>query len=132
VRHFLAILAAENGIPQKTVTPALLKRLVEHDWPGNVRELYNLLQRAVAFAPDDLRQLGQISGLSGRPFRPGSQDGSFREARARSVAKFERSYVEEALRRSAGNVTQAARLAGKDRRVFGRLIKRHQVSREPW
>jgi transcriptional regulator of acetoin/glycerol metabolism len=35
------------------------------------------------------------------------------------------------LRRAAGNVTQAARLAGKDRRVFGRLMKRHNIRRDP-
>jgi len=34
------------------------------------------------------------------------------------------------LRRSSGNVTRAAELAGKDRRVFGRLMKRHQVNRD--
>jgi transcriptional regulator of acetoin/glycerol metabolism len=34
------------------------------------------------------------------------------------------------LRRAAGNVTQAARLAGKDRRVFGRLMKRHNIHRD--
>ena len=50
--------------------------------------------------------------------------------RAHAVAAFERNYVEEMLRRAAGNVTRAARLAGKDRRVFGRLMKRHNVQRD--
>jgi two-component system, NtrC family, response regulator GlrR len=60
----------------------------------------------------------------------GPVTGSFREERARVVMAFERGYVEEMLRRAAGNVTRAARLAGKDRRVFGRLMKRHNVMRD--
>jgi transcriptional regulator with GAF, ATPase, and Fis domain len=55
---------------------------------------------------------------------------SFREARALAVTAFERSYIEGMLRQAGGNVTRAADLAGKDRRVFGRLMKRHNIRRD--
>jgi transcriptional regulator with GAF, ATPase, and Fis domain len=45
------------------------------------------------------------------------------------LAAFEKDFLEEMLRRASGNVTQAAQLAGKDRRVFGRMMKRHNVRR---
>ena len=52
---------------------------------------------------------------------------SFREARSIALTYFERQYVEEMLRKCQGNITRAARAAGKDRRVFGRLVKRHKI-----
>jgi DNA-binding NtrC family response regulator len=131
VRHFLEELEPECGGLRKTVAPALLDRLIAHDWPGNVRELYNLLQRAVALAPDEQRQLTHVTGLPVAAAKPAQTEASFRAARAQTLAEFERGYVEEALRRTDGNVTQAARIAGKDRRVFGRLIKRHRVHHAP-
>jgi DNA-binding NtrC family response regulator len=129
-RHFLESLAIEHDVPRKTVPPALMQTLLGYDWPGNVRELHNFLQRAVVFSPGAQIQLTSVADLP-----PAANSGmpagdSFREARASALAAFERRYVEEMLRRAAGNVTRAAHLAGKDRRVFGRLIKRHRIQRD--
>jgi DNA-binding NtrC family response regulator len=130
VRYFLKTLSLEHGTPCKTVAPALMQRLAEYDWPGNVRELYNALQRAIVFSPGTQIRLAQIADLPTSAPSPKLADASFREERARVVADFERNYIEEMLHRAAGNVTRAARLAGKDRRVFGRLMKRHGVQRD--
>ena len=127
-RYFLRTLAVEHGTPRKTLAPALLQKLMEYDWLGNVRELYNVLQRAVVFSPGAQIQLGDLCDVPAAS-APKPASGSFREARARAVAAFERGYIEEMLRRAAGNVTHAALLARKDRRVFGRLMKRHNVQR---
>jgi len=129
-RYFLEMLAVEHGTPRKTLAPALLQKLMEYDWPGNVRELYNALQRAVVFSPGTQVQLAHLCDLLAAAPSPKPANGSFREARALAVAAFERGYIEETLRRAAGNVTRAARLAGQDRRVFGRLMKRHNVQRD--
>jgi transcriptional regulator with GAF, ATPase, and Fis domain len=56
-------------------------------------------------------------------------DGSFRAARARALEAFERTYVETLLHKHNGNVTHSAREAKKDRRAFGRLMKRYQIDR---
>jgi DNA-binding NtrC family response regulator len=40
---------------------------------------------------------------------------------------FERSYLTGLMERCSGNVTQAARVAGKERRDFGRLLKKHRI-----
>jgi two-component system response regulator GlrR len=130
IRHFLETLAVEHGTPRKTLAPALVQRLAEYDWPGNVRELYNVLQRAVVFSQGTHILLTDLRGLPAPISAAKPVNGSFREARAHAVATFEKVYVEEMLRRAAGNVTRAARLAGKDRRVFGRLMKRHNVQRD--
>jgi DNA-binding NtrC family response regulator len=129
-RYFLETLAVEHGTPRKNIAPALLQMLTAYDWPGNVRELYNVLQRAVVFCPGTKIQLADMADLPAAAQSPKPVGGNFREERARAVTSFERNYIEEMLRRAAGNVTQAARLAGKDRRVFGRLMKRHNVRRD--
>jgi two-component system, NtrC family, response regulator GlrR len=129
-RHFLETLAIEHGTPRRHVAPALLRMLTAYDWPGNVRELYNALQRAVVFCPGTKIQLEHMSDLP--PVAPlvKTVGNSFREARALAVTAFERSYIEGMLRQAGGNVTRAADLAGKDRRVFGRLMKRHNIRRD--
>jgi two-component system response regulator GlrR len=45
------------------------------------------------------------------------------------VRSFERDYVVNVLRQSGGNVTQAARIAGKERRAFGKLLKKYGIDR---
>ena len=130
VHYFLEMLAVENGTPRKSFTPALLRNLTAYDWPGNVRELYNVLQRAVVLCPGTQIQPAHMVDLPAAAPAPKPVSDNFREARAVAVATFERRYVEAMLCRAAGNVTRAAQLAGKDRRVFGRLMKRHNVQRD--
>jgi DNA-binding NtrC family response regulator len=127
-RHFLATLAVEHGTERKQIAPNLLSILMAYDWPGNARELYNTLQRAVIFCPGSTIQLEHIANLSAAHSQPANA--TFRDARAHAVNTFERSYIEDMLRQASGNVTLAARLAGKDRRVFGRLMKRHNITRD--
>ena len=54
----------------------------------------------------------------------------FQSAKAEAVRMFERDYVLLALRQAGGNVTHAARLAGKERRAFGKLLKKHGIDRQ--
>ena len=56
-------------------------------------------------------------------------DEGFRKAKARVIADFERAYVAELLRRSHGNVSLAARLSGKERSRFGKLLKKYALNR---
>ncbi|MGB3721352.1 MAG: helix-turn-helix domain-containing protein, partial [Pacificimonas sp.] len=51
--HFLA-LAAEEGLPQKSLSASAIERLAAHGWPGNVRELQNIVRRMAALAREDV------------------------------------------------------------------------------
>jgi DNA-binding NtrC family response regulator len=129
-RHFLERFCAEAAVEPRTFTPAALARLSRYWWPGNVRELLNVVQRGAAFAglrilPSDL-PLPIPADEDDED--PGTME-SFRSARARALAVFERGYVERLLRKYDGNVTRAAREAHQDRRAFGRLVKRLGVPR---
>jgi len=124
VNHFLQQL--DPGI---RCSPAALRALVEHDWPGNVRELQNVIHRALVACEGPQIQVHHLNlGFDSGP-EPATKVAGFKMARASAVSTFERSYLIELMRRHRGNVTQAAREAGKDRRALGRLIKKHHLDR---
>jgi two-component system response regulator GlrR len=123
-RHFVNALA-DAGPGPKILSPGAIRKLSAYDWPGNVRELYNVVHRAVVFAADT--QILPCDIATSAPAPPEEARGCFHDARARAIESFERFYVAQLLEKHAGNVTQAAREAGKERRSFGRLVKKYAM-----
>jgi DNA-binding NtrC family response regulator len=125
--YFLDVLSAEYGVSRKTLAPATLRQLSQYQWPGNIRELYNVIQRAFVFVEGPEILPVHIPHV---PAQTTPQNENFRKARTQVIEAFEKSYIEELLRRTNGNVSRAALLAQKDRRVFGRLMKRYGIRRD--
>jgi two-component system response regulator GlrR len=141
--HFLQRLDgdgdAAGGGPRR-LTARALARLRGHSWPGNVRELENVIRRALAAIAADAAEIGEgeidaaLAALSvaeaapaaafDRPARAAAHE-TFRSAKARAIADFERRFIDDLLLRHRGNITQAARAAHKDRRALGRLVKKY-------
>jgi DNA-binding NtrC family response regulator len=117
---------AEAGKAIVGLSPAAVQKLVGHGWPGNVRELENVLRRAVVLS---LHQVIEPSDILLGEF--GEEDAperlSFQDAKARVVSEFERGYLVAVLAAHAGNVTRAAEAAGKDRKSFWELLKKHGI-----
>jgi DNA-binding NtrC family response regulator len=111
----------------RSFSTAALRALARYDWPGNVRELQNVVRRAVVTSESPQIMVAglSLSGPQGGETRCGPA--AFRAARRAAVEGFERRYVEDLLLRHDGNVTRAAREAEKDRRAFGRLIKKYSI-----
>jgi two-component system, NtrC family, response regulator GlrR len=133
----LAAHFAENeqgGRPcvKKAFSPAALRKLESHHWPGNVRELFNVVQRAILYTSGATIMPAGISldGPGAAVPENTSTSKSLRDAKQQMIANFERSSLEELMSRHQGNVTQAAREAGKERRAFGRLLKKYGIHRE--
>ncbi len=125
--HFLTELAAAQERSPRTLTPGALRILGEHQWPGNVRELRNVIQQAVVFSSGPQILPSHIAlRISNSSDSPAT---NFRQRRRQIIEDFERRYVEELLRKHRGNVTRAAREAGKDRRAFGRLARKYKIDR---
>lgn len=125
-RHFL-----QNDCNSKTERKAFstcaMRKLEGHAWPGNVRELFNTVQRAFLHSPGRQITAAHISFMDdpGGPAESSTGPVKFRTAKQRAIENFERSYLQELLDRHEGNVTRAAREAGKERRALGRLAKKY-------
>lgn len=124
--HFARKCAQSAGRPEVELTPAALRRLAAHDWPGNVRELEHVIDRAVLLATGTVVGAEEL-GLGDDSAAPPADEDSFRVAKARLVADFERGYLERLLRAHRGNVSQAASAARKNRRAFFELMRKHQI-----
>jgi transcriptional regulator with PAS, ATPase and Fis domain len=116
VDHFIAKFAPGSEKHITGIAPQALDRLVQFHWPGNVRELENIIERAVAYSAGPLLTLEDIhldiipskNANGGLPFLPEGM----------SLDQWEDEIVKEALRRAAGNKSQAARLLGLSRNAL--------------
>ena len=123
----------EYGKPPMTLAAGVSDWLSAQRWPGNVRELENLVHRAVVLSDGptlDLRTTREQREESPHRSEGALTDRGFREAKARAIADFERTYIVELLARSQGNLSLAARVAGKERSRLGRLVKKYGLTRE--
>jgi two-component system nitrogen regulation response regulator GlnG len=73
-RHFLD-LAAESGLPRKSLDAGAIAVLERHDWPGNVRELENMMRRVAVLSRDDRIGEGDILHMLGERPTMQSQGG---------------------------------------------------------
>ncbi len=121
--HFLE--KYERKFGAKSFSPAALEMLSHHPWPGNIRELENMVQQVMILVP------GPVIGPEFLPFAVQDDQHpqtcqTFQEAKRRAIEAFEREYLSDILSLYHGNITRAAKAAGKDRRVFGRLVKKYE------
>ena len=131
-RHFIAKTARQYGLAEKPLHPDTLHWLIQQDWPGNVRELENTLQRAFLLAEGPSILIRGAIPKEERRIRPDRRrlhQGTlnFNEAKREAVAAFEQTHLRHLMEVSGGNVSQAARLAGKERRALGKLLKTHGI-----
>jgi DNA-binding NtrC family response regulator len=129
--HFLSRYGRNRERPLEGVEPAALHLLEGYTWPGNVRELQNVVERACALADGPLLTLSDLpEHVRGRgrpaPAAPG-RDLPLREAREAWLHAFTEEYLAELLRRHGGNISQAAKTAGVDRKTLHRLLAKHKL-----
>jgi DNA-binding NtrC family response regulator len=130
-RHFIDEICRCSSIPRKVLSQAAAHKLGQYHWPGNIRELYNTLQRAVLCSPGAQIPASAVdlhsSADAGESAVRQAVGETFSSAKLRAIQSFERDYVKQMMEKHEGNVTQAAREAGKDRRAFGRLAKKYRI-----
>ena len=121
VANFLQIIAKEAGQERKVYAPEAVEMLVTAEWPGNIRQLYNIVRQNVALSRSPVisgelvqQSLGEHAGKLL----------SFSDARD----EFTRNYLSQILQITMGNVSQAARLAKRNRTDFYKLLARHDLN----
>lgn len=129
--QFLDSLASQHQQRPKRLSAASAAWIQSYDWPGNIRELENLMRREFHMTEGPTIELAGARRLSevSEAEEPSSEQ-AFRSEKARVVGTFERRYLERLLKRTGGNVSEAARVSGKDRRALGRLLKKHRIDRD--
>jgi two-component system, NtrC family, response regulator GlrR len=129
-QHFLDHEFASEPV-RKSFSAAAIHKIENHSWPGNVRELFNAVQRAAVCSKGQTITLKDIELANEVAAREGNliTGEGFQRARRQAIEQFERGYVEHLLARHAGNVTHAAHEAGKERRSFGKLVKKYNLGR---
>ncbi|MBI5016756.1 MAG: sigma 54-interacting transcriptional regulator [Deltaproteobacteria bacterium] len=118
--HFLSRLSERNRKKITGLAPDALEILLTASWPGNVRHLLNVVEQAVALSTTPIVSAALVSNALQKN---AEEVLSFDQARRR----FEQQYLVKLLQMSEGNVTHAARLAGRNRTDFYKLLSRHKI-----
>jgi len=123
-RSFLDDIAQRTGDAVRQLSPGGQRMLLQFDWPGNIRQLRNVIEQLVALSPAPLIAESLVEEVL--PGQGSSALVPLKEAKR----QFERDYVVRILRMTGGNITEAARLAGRNRSDFHKIMKRHELDSE--
>ncbi len=120
VSYFIDQIASESSGERKVYAPEAVELLVAADWPGNIRQLHNVVRQNVALSRSPVISAEAVNNSLGGQ---ANKLPSFAEARD----EFTRNYLSQILQITQGNVSQAARLAKRNRTDFYKLLARHQL-----
>lgn len=118
--HFLKLFSERHQKTLQGYAPDALSYLSQASWPGNIRQLQNVIEHTVVLAttpviPESLvKKALQADHDAVLPFEVARQ-------------QFEHQYLVNLLKSTHGNVTQAAKLAQRNRTEFYRLLERHAI-----
>jgi two-component system response regulator AtoC len=118
VRHFVDRFNRRLGMHVTGVTPAAMRALVEYPWPGNVRELENVVERAMVLTDGPQLDLEQLSTLTAPVTRNDAAASPLDLSVKRRTEELERALIKEALERTRGNRTRAAKLLDLSHRAL--------------
>jgi len=157
VNYFLKKFAREQEAEPKSISTGVIKALEAYHWPGNVRELENVVRRALVVAKGDAILLSdlpsEIVGQSGATSAsapissaptavgdPGANDvvslsrklfqWARKDPKLKLIPAVERELVLQALKETAGNQVQAAKLLGITRATLRKRIEKFGIQRE--
>ncbi|HKQ71412.1 MAG TPA: sigma-54 dependent transcriptional regulator [Polyangiaceae bacterium] len=148
--HFLRKYARRMERDVARIGVEAMRLLRDQKWPGNVRELEHAIEHAVVMAKGDTIVPGDLPSNKEHGTPNYDEDASipqdegemlpdlgdltdlpYARAKKQALEIFEQAYLEAVLRRTGGNVSEAARQAGLDRSNFRRVLKKADVRKKP-
>jgi DNA-binding NtrC family response regulator len=123
VHHFIERLSHELGKDVGDISEAALKLLMDHEWPGNVRELENAVERALVTAKGHILTEDDFAFLK----RPVLSSNGWVPPDNVSLDEVQRQVITATLRRTNGNVKDAAATLGIDRSTLYERMKKYQI-----
>ncbi len=122
-QHFLQQSKKQASHKVKGFSKEAMELLISAPWPGNIRQLQNIVEQSIALSSEAVISEAQIrNALRDKT----AQLPSFAEARDH----FERDYLAKLLNITAGNVSQAAKIAQRNRTEFYKLLNKHHLNAE--
>ncbi|MBI5181787.1 MAG: sigma-54-dependent Fis family transcriptional regulator, partial [Nitrospirae bacterium] len=118
--HFLKKYCREMEKDIKGFVPSAIQKMMLYGWPGNIRELENRIEQAVAMGTKSKIVEDEV-------FLPVVANEKFKQYRE-AKEEFEKEYVIITLKINKGNVTNAAKMAGKHRTDFYNLIRKFRLN----
>ncbi|MGE0487370.1 MAG: sigma-54-dependent transcriptional regulator [Gammaproteobacteria bacterium] len=118
--HFLLQHARRSGSKKKRFAPEAVAYLAAASWPGNIRQLVNAVELCATLTKGDIIPVSMAQrALRDEPVRIKT----LKDAKA----EFERNYLVSVLRISGGNVANAAKIAGRNRTEFYKLLNQYEL-----
>ena len=121
ISDFFEHFKRQHGRPGLTLSPDARDKLLGYAWPGNVRQLRNVIDSAIVMCegnvilPDDLGLRDAIHSDQLESLR---------------IDFWERKLIQEALKRTAGSIPEAARLLGLGRATLYRKVEEYGIERK--
>jgi two-component system response regulator HydG len=120
VDRFLDHFRRQHGRPGLEVSPEAREKILAYNWPGNVRQLRNVIDSAVVLAGDNYIEAGDL----------GLRDAvGVAELETLSLDYWERRLIDEAMKRTSGNIPEAAKLLGLGRATLYRKLDEYKLTR---
>jgi len=128
--HYVREYAKAHRRAVTGINDAAIASLQAYRWPGNVREFQSVIQRAVLTSKSRVLSTADLALPETTPSP--SIHLTLKAAKNVAVSHCERSYLSAVLRRCQGNITRAAKMAGKERRSFQRLLRKYSITSLPF
>jgi DNA-binding NtrC family response regulator len=126
-RHFVQTYSTRFCKPVLPLSSDSVGWIETYHWPGNIRELENVVCQGFLLSSGPQIEIGSPAPAASDSTE--AEPWSYRRAKQQAVAQFERRFLIRAIKKTAGNVTQAARLINTERRHLGRMLKKHGLER---
>lgn len=126
IDHFIKKYCTQNRLETKKISPRHIRHLIDYPWPGNIRELENLIERAVLMSPGPQIEPNALflKEPGPEPLHP------LRESIHTATEHLEREGIAEAIKRSGGNRTRAARALGISRATLYNKLKQYGLLKD--
>jgi transcriptional regulator with GAF, ATPase, and Fis domain len=139
VNHFTTQVCHELDVPKKRFNQRAINVLMQRSWPGNVRELQNVVRRAVMFCMSDIVDVADLQIMDAPVTRNSAGSGSldlnmaneiveYKVAKEQAVDDFTIDYVLRLLKKTGGNVSQAAEISGLTRTALQKIMRRRNIN----
>ena len=137
-KHFLGSYSKAYNQPDRDIHPETLQWMRSYHWPGNIRELENVLHRAFLLSDEKLIKITHSDRFQTQNVDIENNDctdnigtsnnlWNFKKAKSQMVQNFETQFLIRLMVKTHGNVSEAAKISGKERRSLGKLLKKYGI-----